>query len=345
MLDWQMRPHSRLNPLTGEWVLVSPHRTDRPWQGEVDQTDETNSPTYDPACYLCPGNLRAGGHRNPRYTETFAFDNDFPALLPDTPLHRSDTQGLQVAEAEPGIARVLCFSPLHNLTISRMDPAAIQQVVRAWREQNEQLGEMPWISYVQVFENRGHMMGASNPHPHCQIWANHRIPDEIRKEQDSQEHWLRSHGNCLLCEYLALERGSERVVAENDAFTVLTPFWALWPFETIVLPKRHFAGFRAMQADECAALADILRQITIRYDNLFQSPCPYSMGFHQQPFHGGEGEAWHFHAHFYPPVLRSASVRKFMVGYELLAMPQRDITPEMAAERLRSLPSVHYLDR
>jgi UDPglucose--hexose-1-phosphate uridylyltransferase len=262
-------------------------------------------------------------------------------LLPDTPAGRFE-QALLVAEGEPGIARVLCFSPVHNLTISRMETADIAQVVDAWRAQNDQLAAIPWVRSVQIFENRGQMMGASNPHPHCQIWANRRIPNEILKEQQSQSDWLKSKGSCLLCEYLAIESGRERIVAENEAFTVLVPFWALWPFETIVIAKRHFAGLNDMRPQECEALAGILREITIRYDNLFRSPCPYSMGFHQRPFKGDEDNSWHFHAHFYPPVLRSATIRKFMVGYELLAMPQRDVTPEWAASHLRSLPSVHY---
>lgn len=310
----------------------------------MDKTEQPDSPPYDPSCYLCPGNVRAGGHRNPQYTETFAFDNDFPALVPDTPPRRYDERELLVAEAEPGIARVLCFSPLHNLTISRMTNEAIEKVVEAWREQNEQLRAVPWVRNVQIFENRGQMMGASNPHPHCQIWANHRIPDEIRKEEQSQTDWLKKRGSCLLCNYLALELESERMVTQNEAFAAVVPFWAVWPFETMILARRHFAGLSDMRVEEHALLADILRQITTRYDNLFQSPCPYSMGFHQQPFDSEHGGSWHFHAHFYPPVLRSANVRKFMVGYELLAMPQRDIRPELAAERLRSLPARHYAD-
>ena len=238
----------------------------------------------------------------------------------------------------------MCFSAVHNLTISRMQAPAIEKVVHAWCDEDEHLSAQELVKYVQIFENRGQMMGASNPHPHCQIWASGWVPDDVAKEQSAQENWFRSRGKCLLCEYLSLERGGERSVAENDGFTALVPFWAVWPFETMIVARRHTAGMSDLQPAERAQLADILEQITIRYDNLFQSPCPYSMGFHQRPADGARHDSWHFHAHFLPPVLRSATVRKFMVGYELLAMPQRDITAESAAERLRSLPAVHYKD-
>jgi UDPglucose--hexose-1-phosphate uridylyltransferase len=345
MFEWQQRPHSRFNPLTGGWVLVSPQRTQRPWQGQIEQAQIPPLLTYDPACYLCPGNPRAAGKLNPPYTSTFAFDNDFPALMPDTPLGRFEESGLLVAEAEPGIARVMCFSPAHDLTLARMDLAALRGVVDGWCDQNAALAELPLVRYVQIFENRGQLMGASNPHPHCQIWANHRVPDDIRKEQTCQEDWVRSKGSCLLCDYLALELNGPRRVCGNRSFFALVPFWAVWPVEILIVSRRHMANFESLQEAERIDLADILKQITIRYDNLFQSPCPYSMGFHQCPSDGDAHGAWHFHAHFYPPVLRSAVIRKFMVGYELLAMPQRDITAESAAERLRVLPAQHYLDQ
>lgn len=339
MFEWQQHPHSRLNPLTGEWVLVSPQRTARPWQGEIERAEHPAPLPYDPACYLCPGNERAGGHRNPRYEHTFVFTNDFPALVPETPPSHFDESGLQVAEAEPGITRVLCFSPIHDLTLARMETAAIVNVVDEWRAQNAELASMPLVNYVQIFENRGQMMGASNPHPHCQIWASHRIPNEISKEQASQRAWMKSKSTCLLCDYLALEKSSERVVAANAGFTALVPFWAVWPFEILIISARHFGNLADLTARDRDDLADILKRVTTRYDNLFESPCPYSMGFHQAPSDAENHDEWHFHAHFLPPVLRSATIRKFMVGYELLAMPQRDITPESAAARLRECHS------
>jgi UDPglucose--hexose-1-phosphate uridylyltransferase len=334
MFDWKQDPHRRFNPLTGEWVLVSPHRTDRPWQGQVEPPAAPPQPEYDPTCYLCPGNPRAGGARNPAYTSTFVFENDFAALKPGTPPDRSDRAGLLVAEGEPGICRVACFSPKHNLTIANMDLADLRKVVDMWAAQYEELGALPFINYVQIFENRGPMMGASNPHPHCQIWSSHSIPNEVAKEQHAFDA---RGGACLLCEYEKLERGGERVVEENDAFLVVVPFWAVWPFETMVIAKRHMASIERLTDAERTGLADILKRITGRYDRLFQVSFPYSMGFHQRPTDGSPHDEWHLHAHFLPPLLRSATVRKFLVGYEMLATPQRDITPEAAAERLRKL--------
>jgi len=341
-LDLQEHPHRRYNPLTREWILVSPHRTKRPWQGQVEKSAETVLDHYDPECYLCPGNTRAGGHRNPDYKSTFAFDNDFAALLPDTTGEEQDRNGLLVARGERGICRVICFSPRHDLTLARMETGDIRNVVDAWTEEFRGLGGRPAIGYVQIFENRGEMMGASNPHPHCQIWASGSLPNEAAKEQVS----FRDHGVCLLCDYLALERrAAERVVFENDHFAVLVPFWALWPFETLVLAKRHVTAMDEFTSSENEALADALKRLVTRYDNLFETSFPYSMGFHQRPTDGEPHPEWHFHAHFYPPLLRSATVRKFMVGYEMVGTPQRDITPETACRRLGEIPEIHYLAR
>jgi len=338
--------HRRLNPLTGEWVLVSPQRMRRPWQGQMELSCEAPAPAYDPSCYLCPGNGRASGERNPSYQGVFTFDNDFAALTRDASNGRIDEDGLLVAQSESGRCRVICFSPRHDLTLSRMTADEIAQVVETWASEYRSIGALENVSYVQIFENRGEAMGASNPHPHGQIWATQSLPNEIAKETATQRDYLTRKGSCLLCDYLALEEKSgERVVCANEHFVVLVPFWAIWPFETLVLPRRHLRSFEDFDAGDSRALADILKRLTSRYDNLFETPFPYSMGFHQRPTDGGAHEGWHFHAHFYPPLLRSASVRKFMVGFELLGSPQRDLTPEAAAERLRELAELHYLDQ
>lgn len=331
-------PHRRYNPLTNEWVLVSPQRTDRPWQGRVEETTPEIQPEYDPECYLCPGNSRAGGLLNPAYASTFVFDNDFAALRSDTSAGQIDEGGLIRAEAERGVCRVVCFSPRHDLTIARMSVAEIAGVVDTWVAQYQELGALSFINWVQIFENRGALMGASNPHPHGQIWANQSLPNEAIKESASQAMYYAGHDNCLFCDYLALERKSgERLVSENEGFYALVPFWAVWPFEVIVISKQHVTGMDGLSASERMALADILKRITMLYDRLFQFSFPYTMGFHQRPTDGEAHAEWHLHAHFYPPLLRSATIRKFMVGYELLGMPQRDITAESAAQRLREL--------
>jgi UDPglucose--hexose-1-phosphate uridylyltransferase len=335
-IDWKQDPHRRLNPLTREWVLVSPHRTERPWQGQVEKTAKPTALTYDPACYLCPGNERAGGNRNPPYTGTFAFENDFAALRPGTPPGDFNESDLLIARAERGICRVVCFSPRHDLTVSQMALPDLRGVVDTWVDQYRELGELPFINSVQIFENRGEMMGASNPHPHCQIWANESVPVELTKEQSSLEDYRAKKGSCLLCDYAALEvRTRERIVCENDAFIAVVPFWAVWPFETMLLSRRHLTGFDELTDVERNGLAEIRKDVTTRYDDLFDISFPYTMGFHQRPTDGLPHTEWHFHAHYYPPLLRSATVRKFMVGYEMLANPQRDITAENAASRLR----------
>jgi UDPglucose--hexose-1-phosphate uridylyltransferase len=286
---------------------------------------------------MCPRNKRSTGAANPDYKNVFVFDNDFPALLPKSPDASSNVQNLLVARVETGICRVFCFSPRHDLALSQMDPGDIRLVVDEWVAQLQELGNRDEIRYVQIFENRGVVMGASNPHPHCQIWGSASVPHLVTAEQESQRTYKDANGSCLLCDYLALERqNKERIVLENEHFVTLVPFWAVWPFETMVLPKRHFSAMLEMSDAERDALATILQKTTSHFDNLFQSPFPYSMGFHQQPTDGATHDEWHFHAHFYPPLLRSATVRKFMVGYEMLASPQRDITPESAAERLRA---------
>lgn len=339
MLDFKQTPHRRFNPLTREWLLVSPHRTQRPWQGQVEKVTAVPHVSYDPSCYLCPGNTRAGGHRNPSYETTFVFDNDYAALLPNAsgdPLNEGD---LLIAAPERGICRVVCFSPDHGLTLSRMHPEQIRPVVDEWAEQYRDLSSRPFIRYVQIFENRGEVMGASNPHPHGQIWASEAIPNEPSKECAALAEYHTRHGSCLLCDYLALElKKAERVVFENRSFAVLVPFWAVWPFEVMLLAKRHVPSVGTLESDERDDLADALHRIGARYDNVFSVSFPYTMGFHQEPTEQGRDLQAHLHAHYYPPLLRSATVRKFMVGYEMLGTPQRDITPESAAERLRNCP-------
>jgi UDPglucose--hexose-1-phosphate uridylyltransferase len=337
-LNLKEQPHTRFNPLTREWVLVSPHRTQRPWQGQVDDAETERRPAYDPKCYICPGNTRANGAKNPEYKEVFVFDNDFPAVRPDTP-DLAYTDGLLEARGESGICRVVSFSPGHDLTLSQMEPENIRKVVDVWAHEYEQLGALPNVRHVQIFENRGSMMGCSNPHPHCQVWATSHVPNEPSKEQSSLDQYLRSKGRCMICDYLKQEDNAQvRLVGSNRSFAACVPFWAIWPFETLVIARRHVATLPELTEDERDDLADLLKRLTARYDNLFGVPFPYSMGFHQSPTDKAMHPESHLHAHFYPPLLRSATVRKFMVGFEMLGTPQRDITPESAAETLRAIP-------
>jgi UDPglucose--hexose-1-phosphate uridylyltransferase len=344
--NWQF-PHRRWNPLRQSWVLVSPHRTQRPWQGEVGQKAAPSGSPYDPQCYLCPGNQRAGGAVNPAYEGIFSFVNDYSALLPDSPApDLASASPLLLAEPARGLCKVICFHPDHSLTLARMTQPEIRRVVDAWAQEYTHLAALDWIEYVQIFENRGAMMGASNPHPHCQIWSTSFVPDEPADETHAQSEHLARTGSCLLCDYLKAEQADQnRIIFENEHFTALIPWWAVWPFEVLLLSRRHLGAMPELTSDERDGLSDALRRIATRYDNLFETSFPYTMGFHQSPTDQESHPEWHFHAHFYPPLLRSATVRKFMVGFEMLAMPQRDITPEGAAERLRACSEQHFWPR
>jgi UDPglucose--hexose-1-phosphate uridylyltransferase len=334
-------PHRRYNPLTGEWVLVSPHRTKRPWQGQVEKPPQEIRPRYDPKCYLCPGNKRAGDAQNPHYDSTFVFTNDFAALLPDTPPAGDSGHPLLRIESVQGTCRVICFSPRHDLTLPEMTLEEICAVIDMWAEQTTELGQN--YRWVQIFENKGAMMGCSNPHPHGQIWGGSALPNEPAKEERQQRAYLAEHGSPLLVDYANLEiTEQERVVVENENWLAVVPYWAVWPFEILLLPRRHVLRLPDLSDTERNALADILKRLLTKYDNLFEISFTYSMGWHGAPFDDDDFSHWQLHAHFYPPLLRSATVKKFMVGYEMLSEAQRDLTAEQAAERLRALSEVHY---
>jgi UDPglucose--hexose-1-phosphate uridylyltransferase len=339
--SWTGLPHRRLNPLTGEWVLVSPHRTLRPWQGRHENPVSAGRPAADPSCNLCPGNRRAGGAVNPDYRDPFVFTNDFPALLPDTEPASTGAHPLFHAESVPGTCRVVCYSPRHDLTMAEMEIPDIRRVVSLWSDQSVELGRT-W-RWVQVFENKGEIMGCSNPHPHGQIWAGQSLPNEPFKEDARQKEYRSRRGVPLLLDAAGFESAERiRIVAGNAHWLAWVPFWAVWPFEILLTPLSHRPRMTDLTDGEKDALASILKSLLVRYDNLFQTEFPYTMGWHGAPTDGGDHPHWQLHAHFYPPLLRSATVRKFMVGYEMLAEAQRDITPEQAAERLRGLPEIHW---
>jgi UDPglucose--hexose-1-phosphate uridylyltransferase len=331
-------PHRRYNSLIGEWILVSPHRAKRPWQGQVETIQKEKRPKYNEICYLCPTNTRADGISNPNYENTFVFDNDFSSLLPGIPSFKIDDDELFQAKSERGICKVICFSPRHDLTIPDMNIKDIIRVIETWQHEYKKLGKEVFINYVQIFENKGSIMGCSNPHPHGQIWAQESVPDIPLKEDLYQKQFFENHSKSLLLEYLQKEMTyNERIVYENKHFVVLCPFWATWPFETIIISKRHLQNINQLSSEEKYSFAEAYKTITLKYDKLFDISFPYSAGIHQSPTNGKENKHWHFHMHFYPPLLRSATVKKFMVGYEMLANAQRDITPEESAFKLKDL--------
>jgi UDPglucose--hexose-1-phosphate uridylyltransferase len=336
------QPHRRLNALTGEWIFVSPHRSKRPWQGRVEPAAPPSRPSHDAKCYLCPGNSRANQERNPDYSSTFIFENDFAAFLPGIPGSETRTHSLLQAHAQAGTSRVICFSPRHDLTLAQMGTREIRQVVDVWAEQTAELCKR-W-RWVQIFENKGDVMGCSNPHPHGQIWAGDFIPNEPAKELVQQRWWFNEHLRPLLLDYADLElKEGERIVVQNQHWLAVVPWWAVWPFETLILPRRHVLRLPELTDVERDSLADLMRRLLTRYDNLFETSFPYSMGWHGAPGGADDYQGWQLHAYIYPPLLRSATVKKFMVGYEMLAEAQRDITPESAAARLRALNEEHYL--
>ncbi len=339
----QKESHRRFNPLTGEWILVSPQRTQRPWQGKREHSPDSNNTGNKNDCYLCPNSIRANGNINPDYSSTFVFNNDFSALKEDAANYSVNDSELIKAKSEKGICRVVCFSPNHNLTLAELDLNDIIQIIRTWQSEYSSLGSKPFIDYVQIFENKGEIMGCSNSHPHGQIWAQETIPNEASKEQVNQIQFYKEKKTTLLSEYINLEKQKqERVIYENESFILLIPFWAIWPFETMIISKRKINNILQLNEKEVEQFAEIVKLTTVKYDNIFNVPFPYSAGIHQSPTDGLEHPEWHFHMHFYPPLLRSASIKKFMVGYEMLGEPQRDVTPERSAEILKEVDSVHY---
>jgi UDPglucose--hexose-1-phosphate uridylyltransferase len=340
-MSFHEQPHRRFNPLKNEWILVSPHRAKRPWQGQQDIQDTAVRPAHDPDCYLCAGNERAGGLRNPDYKNVFIFDNDFAALMPSAGCRVEKDKPLFRAALANGACRVICFSPDHGKTLPEMPVADIRTVVDSWAAQEKELSAVH--AYVQIFENKGAMMGCSSPHPHGQIWATDYVPAEPAREDAAQAAWFEQHQSAMLLTYAAQEADDgARTVAQNDHWIAVVPYWASWPYEILLLPRFAVQQLNALAPEQRDALADIMKAVTIAYDNLFQTSFPYSMGWHGAPSATPDAPHWQLHAHFYPPLLRSASVRKFMVGYEMLAEAQRDLTPEAAAAHLRATDKIHY---
>ena len=336
-------PHRRYNPLLDEWILVSPQRAKRPWQGQNEVISDEKKPEYDETCYLCPGNERINGGTNPKYESCYVFDNDFPALLKNEVSFDLQQEDLFKINPERGINRVICFSPKHNVTLAEMQIPEIENVIKVWKEQYLELGAIDYINHVQIFENKGSVMGCSNPHPHGQIWAQSSLPTQVKKTQDNLLKYYQKTGKSLLKDYVDNElQKKERIIAENEHFVLLVPFWATWPYETMIISKRHFSNIAEITEEEIKSYAEMIHIITVKYDNLFKTSFPYSAGIHQAPTDGLSHDEWHFHIHFYPPLLRSATVKKFMVGYELLAEAQRDLTAEQSAEILRNLSIQHY---
>lgn len=335
--DLQDYSHKRFNILTGEWVLVSPHRAKRPWQGQNEAVSTEVRPSHDKSCYLCAGNTRINGEVNPKYENVFVFTNDFAALQTDSKSFTVN-DGLLKAQSEQGICKVICFSPDHSKSLADMTPNEIEQVILEWQKQYIELGDNDLINYVQIFENKGAVMGCSNPHPHGQIWSQTTLPNEVEKKDTQQRNYFNEHGKSILGSYLGQELDlQERIIFENDSFVVLIPFWAVWPFETMIVPKKHQTNISEMKEEDTLLFAEAISVITKAYDKLFNTSFPYSSGIHQAPTNGEDNSHWHWHMSFYPPLLRSATVKKFMVGYEMFGSPQRDITAESAVKMLRNL--------
>ncbi|WP_346985103.1 UDP-glucose--hexose-1-phosphate uridylyltransferase [Chryseobacterium sp. POE27] len=341
--DSKQHPHRRYNPLLDEWILVSPQRAKRPWQGQTEKPIEEKLPRYDPECYLCSGNVRVNGQRNPDYKGVYVFDNDFGSLLNEKVEFSEDHSDFFSLRPERGINRVICFSENHSLTLPEMEVKDIKKVVDTWQQQYEELGAEDFINHVQIFENKGQVMGCSNPHPHGQIWAQSSIPSAVVRTQENLRFYFDKTGRSLLEDYLKKElEAGKRIILENESFVALVPFWAVWPYETMIISKRKINNILQFSEDEKILFAEIIKDLTTKYDNLFETSFPYSAGIHQSPTDGLEHPEWHFHMHFYPPLLRSAEVKKFMVGYEMLAEAQRDVTPEQSAEILKNLSTIHY---